>query len=1095
MSKTDKQNRLKSTVLAVALALAPMAAQAAGLGKLTVVSALGQPLRAEIELTASREEYSSLSARLASAEAFRNAGIEYAPVLSSIRFSLDKRPNGQPFLRVSSDRPLNEPFVDMLVEVNWASGRLVREYTFLLDPPDVFQKPAPAPVPVTVPEVRKEAAAPAAPAVVPAPAREPEAGTIAPRLPEPRIAAPADEKPLKKPAPVEAKPAPRMAEKPAAKPAEKPAEKPVEKAPEGGTRMVKAGDTLSKIAAETKPEGVSLDQMLVALFRTNKDVFDDGNMNRLRAGKILAIPEKDVAAGIEQGEARKIIVAQASDFNAYRKKLAAVAAAAPAREEAPKQVVTGKIAPRVEDKVPAPAAGKDKLEVSRSDAGKDGGKVTGKGRAAIEEDLIARDKAIKDANSRIAELEKNLGDLKKLAELKSTAGAKVQAQAQAAKPAAEAKKPVPAAVKPAEAPRAAEAVKPVEAPQPAEAPKPAEQAAPPAKPPAPAKPAVPPPPPPEPPSFVEENPDLVFGGGGVLALLLGYLGFKAWRKRKQAAEEAGSGIDTAAASSVFATTTGGESIDTGAAMPTDFSPDSVAGMAGDEGVDPVAEADVYIAYGRDRQAEEILLEALKTDPARRAIHLKLLEIYATRKDASRFEAVARELFALTGGSGEEWDKAVSLGLAVDPTNALYGGSAAAAEPAPAEPAAAEAADESLAAGETVVMAGALAQMAAAEPAAEAVPEAEAAPEEIPASLDFDLDLGGPAPEAAAEAPAEAAAEAPAEAPAAAADDVMSLDFDLDLGAPSAVPAEEAVPPAAEEPAVLDLDLGAPVEDAAAEAPAPAEAPAGEAAVLDFDFDLGAPPAEEEAAAPAAERPAEIAAIDLSSISLDLGEPEAAAAAPVEEAPAALSLDMPVVEVPEDMSLAVPTVEEEAELALAMPAIEMTAEAVPVAEEPPAPALEMPMIDMPAPEPVAAPEPEPVSAPEMEPVVAPEPEPVAAREPEPAIDLDMDLDMPAEAEPAIEAPAEAEPALSFDLDLPAAELPEAALVPEPEAPAAEAAPASPAEDNAEAATKLELALAYEEMGDKEGARELLTEVINEGSPAQQEAARNKLATLD
>lgn len=1081
MSKTDKQNRLKSTVLAVALALAPMAAQAAGLGKLTVVSALGQPLRAEIELTASREEYSSLSARLASAEAFRNAGIEYAPVLSSIRFSLDKRPNGQPFLRVSSDRPLNEPFVDMLVEVNWASGRLVREYTFLLDPPDVFQKPAPAPVPVTVPEVRKEAAAPAAPAVVPAPAREPEAGTIAPRLPEPRAAAPMDEKLLKKP-PVEAKPAPRMAEKPAAKPVEKP----VEKAPEGGTRMVKAGDTLSKIAAETKPEGVSLDQMLVALFRTNKDVFDDGNMNRLRAGKILAIPEKDVAAGIEQGEARKIIVAQASDFNAYRKKLAAVAAAAPAREEAPKQVVTGKIAPRVEDKVPAPAAGKDKLEVSRSDAGKDGGKVTGKGRAAIEEDLIARDKAIKDANSRIAELEKNLGDLKKLAELKSTAGAKVQAQAQAAKPAAEAKKPVPAAVKPAEAPRAAEAVKPVEAPQPAEASKPAEQAAPPAKPPAPAKPAVPPPPPPEPPSFVEENPDLVFGGGGVLALLLGYLGFKAWRKRKQAAEEAGSGIDTAAASSVFATTTGGESIDTGAAMPTDFSPDSVAGMAGDEGVDPVAEADVYIAYGRDRQAEEILLEALKTDPARRAIHLKLLEIYATRKDASRFEAVARELFALTGGSGEEWDKAVSLGLAVDPTNALYGGSAAAAEPAPAEPAAAEAADESLAAGETVVMAGALAQMAAAEPAAEAVPEAEAAPEEIPASLDFDLDLGGPAPEAAAEAPAEAAAEAPAEAPAAAADDVMSLDFDLDLGAPSAVPAEEAVPPAAEEPAVLDLDLGAPVEDAAAEAPAPAEAPAGEAAVLDFDFDLGAPPAEEEAEAPAAERPAEIAAIDLSSISLDLGEPEAAAAAPVEEAPAALSLDMPVVEVPEDMSLAVPTVAEEAELALAMPAIEMTAETVPVAEEPPAPALEMPMIEMPAPEPVAAPEPEPVAAAEMEPAAVPEPESA----------IDLDLALPAEAEPAVEAPAEAESesALSFDLDLPA-ELPEAAVVPEPEAPAAEAAPASPTEDNAEAATKLELALAYEEMGDKEGARELLTEVINEGSPAQQETARNKLASLD
>ncbi|HMN83134.1 MAG TPA: fimbrial protein FimV, partial [Burkholderiaceae bacterium] len=127
--------------MSVAVAVAAMAAgqaDAAGLGRLTVQSALGQPLRAEVEITSlSREEAQSLAVKLASPDAFKQAGLEYSPTLSQLRFAIDRRPDGRALVRISSAQPLNEPFVDLLVELNWATGKFVREYTFLLDPPEL----------------------------------------------------------------------------------------------------------------------------------------------------------------------------------------------------------------------------------------------------------------------------------------------------------------------------------------------------------------------------------------------------------------------------------------------------------------------------------------------------------------------------------------------------------------------------------------------------------------------------------------------------------------------------------------------------------------------------------------------------------------------------------------------------------------------------------------------------------------------------------------------------------------------------------------------------------------------------------------------
>ncbi|MCX8085971.1 MAG: LysM peptidoglycan-binding domain-containing protein, partial [Rhodocyclaceae bacterium] len=254
---------------------AAFALQAAGLGKLSVYSAIGQPLNAEIAVTASPEELASLSARLAPHSAFLEAGIEMAPVLTQLQFKLDKSAAGQPVLRVTTSAPVNEPFLQFLLELNWASGRVVREYTFLLDPPEMLQVAKPV------------AAAPAMPAA----------------------------KPVSRPEPMPAAP---LAEAPRA---------PVAKA--GGQEYrVKAGDTLAKIAREHKPETVSLEQMLVALFEGNRDAFDGQNMNRLRAGKILRVPEAAEAAQVDAGQARQIVIAQARDFNAYRRRLAEAAGAA-----------------------------------------------------------------------------------------------------------------------------------------------------------------------------------------------------------------------------------------------------------------------------------------------------------------------------------------------------------------------------------------------------------------------------------------------------------------------------------------------------------------------------------------------------------------------------------------------------------------------------------------------------------------------------------------------------------------------------------------------------------------------------------------------
>src|SRR5207302_1368596 len=188
-------------MIATAFWLAGPMAHAAGLGQLNVISPLGQPLNAEIEIVSLQAgEEEGLVARLAPPDAFREAGIEFNPALVTVRFAIERR-GGRPMLRVRTTQPVNDPFLEMLVELQWTTGRLVREYTVLLDPPEYKRPQAIAAAPV----------APVKPAAAPEPAAE--APTAQP-APEP-ARAPA-------PAPLEATPLPTVPA-PAVEPAPAPA--------------------------------------------------------------------------------------------------------------------------------------------------------------------------------------------------------------------------------------------------------------------------------------------------------------------------------------------------------------------------------------------------------------------------------------------------------------------------------------------------------------------------------------------------------------------------------------------------------------------------------------------------------------------------------------------------------------------------------------------------------------------------------------------------------------------------------------------------------------------------------------------------------
>ena len=825
-----------ATAVAVALAILSgggvTSAEAAGLGRLTVQSALGQPLRAEVEVTSvSPDEAESLKARIASPEAFSRVGLQYKEALSGVRMDVENR-GGRYFIKVTSSRPINDPFVDLVVELSWASGTFSREYTFLLDPPtqqnaNQANRSGNAPV---------AGAATAAAATGAAASGSNAVRTIDPatgRLVNQERGAQGRSQAASQP--TEAK------QQPAAQ-----AQGGRDASSEGGTVTVGQGETLGMIAARVRPASATLDQTIVAIYRTNPTAFIQNNPNLIRQGRTLTIPSEGEIAAIDSTEAGRQLRMAARDFRSYKERMAGTTPEVATGNGS--STASGAISAKVDDERGGQAGSQDRLELSRSEGGKDEqGSAVG---ARDAEAQVAREAALKEANSRIAELEKNVGALKSMLELKDKSLADLQAQlekarvagaqvsgtvaaaataaadkardaaskvadkaaaekaaaekavaekaaqtkAAADKLAAEAKaaadkvaaekaaaekaaddkaaaekaaaekeaadkaaadraaadkaaaekaaaekaaaeqdqsKPAEGADKDAVERAAADAKAEVERVTNGDADKSKDM------------------PKPAPVNDGEEQGGLIEGlsqnslllpGLGVAALAAG-LGFWMLRRRRREDDGFSDSIsaDEFSANSLFGTT-GGQSVDTMTGASTQIT--TISESTPTE-VDPIAEAEVYIAYGRETQAEEILREALKRQPERQAIRLKLLEIYSGRKDTVAFGQMAREMHDMTGGLNEEWSKVVQMGAALDPDNALYGdGTADLAAPSPV---ASPAADVG---GMAAAVAAGVAGMAAAAEPQHAEPEAPAVSSpSMDEGLAFDGGYNKPAVEA------------------------------------------------------------------------------------------------------------------------------------------------------------------------------------------------------------------------------------------------------------------------------------------------------------------------------------------------------------
>ncbi len=688
-----------SSVAAAALCLASPLASALGLGRLSVQSSLGEVLRAEIEVTSlSPEEQASLRIRVASPEAYRSANVDYNPVLPSTRATFEKRGDGRLFVRLVSDRGVQEPFVDVILEISWATGRLVREYTLLFDPPAAVRAAAPsAPGTTTAPVM---SSAPPAPA------------PLAPAAPSAREARESAREAARSEA-RERRAAARAATTEARPPQDTSTPARTARATEasGDEYRVRSGDSLSRIAGKTQRAGVSLDQMLVSLFRANPTAFAGSNMNRLKAGVVLSVPSAEAAQGVSPGEARQTITAQSADFGAYRQRLASSTLSTMPRAETSRRQGGGKVQAAVEDKKQSANPTADTLKLSK-------GGATPPSAAGSAEDRLSTERERQASAARVAELSKNVNDLKKMQGTASQPATTIAA-APAAAPVPPATRPASAVVVPtpvpvptiaAAPPPVASAVAvtpavraasvpavsvpavpvPVAAPastvvataasgagsMPVAARSPASAASRPAPKPA-ARPA------PEP-SFIDSitsgNP-LYLGLGAPGLLVLGYAG---WRYTQRSKKDSGetSFLESRLQPDSFFGASGGQRIDTrdagGSSSSMTYSLSQLDAI-GD--VDPVAEADVYLAYGRDLQAEEILKEAMRSNPERLAIRTKLLEVYAKRRDIKGFELLATQLYALTRGEGEDWAKAQELGAQIDPDNAMYRAGGAPERPA------------------------------------------------------------------------------------------------------------------------------------------------------------------------------------------------------------------------------------------------------------------------------------------------------------------------------------------------------------------------------------------------------------------------------
>jgi len=621
----EKSVKYLTKTLAVVSLFAPITAQPLGIGDIRLHSALNQKLNAEIHLhLAPNENPSDVTVRLASPEKFDKAGIPWNYVLSKIKFSPVVQPDGSILIKVTSREVLSEPFLDFLMEVVWPQGSQFREFTVLLDPPEGYHPPV-------VPSV---------------------------------TSVPYEVKPLEDFKQPVRQPRARKTKAASSKVASHINPQTPTSGEYGPTQQA---ETLWRIADQLgKERDVPTNTMMMALFRANPEAFIRGDINSMKVNAVLKIPETEAilqsgkAASQKKAESKQKPTAPKTEAVASTKALELVA---PAEAKIPD------IAQITEQTRPG------------AESGKPGKPVTGdeEGEPTSDKDLELQD--------RLDRLEQQLNMMQQLLALKDQQLAALQSKdTDAAQQAAESAKnlqatqPVAPEAEVTESKPTPEAkvTEPAPTPKPAPAPKPEQQK----------------PTPPVPPAPIEEESDFLYyvtlggAGGGILGLL----GWLLWRKRRIETQENTESMFASASQIKLPDTDSNLSVpvldmsstgsyDVGtvgeSSFISDFTPSDFEAFDTDQTeVDPMSEADVYLAYGRYQQAEDLMRQAIDEQPNKDEYKLKLFEIFYANENKERFAVYAQEL-ADAGKNADRpfWSKVSDMAKEIIPDSPLFGGAA------------------------------------------------------------------------------------------------------------------------------------------------------------------------------------------------------------------------------------------------------------------------------------------------------------------------------------------------------------------------------------------------------------------------------------
>lgn len=634
---------------------------ALGLGEIDLKSALNQPLNAEVELlSATDAEMQELKISMGSPRAFEQAGIDRPLFLSKLKFNVVRNDAGKPVVQITSREVIREPFLDFLMEISWSKGRLLREYTVLVDPPLTMPAAAPA---VQAPAAR---VAPVQSAPITSSARVRNTG----RTPHP--VAPGEYGPTRR------------------------------------------NDTLWQVARQVRPdEGVSIEQTMLGLLRANPEAFTGNNINNLKEGYVLRVPSRDELTSLSRAEARRESRAQYEAWRARRSGKVNRTQLSDNSATAPGEAGQSAVAAEPSLQLVAPE-------------GSGAASATGSAEGAAELDALKRElimaneameaqrRQSDDMSGRLAVLEEQIQNMQRLIQLKDEALAQLQAQAGAGSAVvgettaevtapAETSGEVPATdvvagEVDADTAGAAAAVEEAgiaettdsmaeaidgDVTPPADAAGTeadvvvdvTEEVATEAEP-EPVVPVVPDTA--TTPGFVDRlmNNPLWLGSGMAVLALLAFFGLRRKRSVETEFQESilqASGSESAQASdSEIVSTASGDSSTGESSLLSEFAVSDMGSMRNDGEADPLAEADVYLAYGRFQQAEDLIADALEKDPQNEELNLKMLEVFLASRNQPGFDGHAELILArLENTDDPVWLKVAEMGREISPENPIY----------------------------------------------------------------------------------------------------------------------------------------------------------------------------------------------------------------------------------------------------------------------------------------------------------------------------------------------------------------------------------------------------------------------------------------